>query len=98
LLQAQIDELMAQEPPSTQGSSQGTIYWALNDPYSKVLGKERSGYVHRVGSVRIPRSSASTSRMPLSTCNDPEYAGIENLKKKKKKCWIGLSTSVQEIG
>ncbi|KAE8037715.1 hypothetical protein FH972_010280 [Carpinus fangiana] len=32
---AQIDELMAQEPPSTQGSLQGTIYWAFNDPYSQ---------------------------------------------------------------
>ncbi|KAE8009216.1 hypothetical protein FH972_005665 [Carpinus fangiana] len=92
---AQIDELMAQEPPSTQGSSQGTIYWALNDPYSKVLSKERSGRVNGVGSVCIPLSSASTSRMPLGTCNDPEHAGIENL---KKKCWIGLSTGVQEVG
>jgi hypothetical protein len=81
LLQAQIDELMAQEPPSTQGSSQGTIYWALNDPYSKVLGKEQFGRVRGVASVRIPRSSASTSRMPLGTCNDPEHAGIENFKK-----------------
>jgi hypothetical protein len=73
---------MAQEPPSTQGSSQGTIYWALNDPYSKVLGKERSGRVNGVRFVHIPRSSGSTSRMPLGTCNDLEHAGIENLKKK----------------
>jgi hypothetical protein len=72
---------MAQEPPSTQGSSQGTIYWALNDPYSKVLGKERFGCVNGVESVRIPRSSASTSRMLLGTCNDSEHAGIENFKK-----------------
>ena len=81
MLQAQIDELIAQEPLSTQGSSQGTIYWALIDPYSKVLGKERSGHVRGVGSVCIPGSSASTSRMPLGTCNDPEHAGTENLKK-----------------
>jgi hypothetical protein len=45
--------------------------------------------------VRIPRSSASTLRMPLGTCNDLEHVGIENL---KKKCWIGLSTGVQEVG
>jgi hypothetical protein len=31
--------------------------------------------------VHIPLSSASTSRMPLGTCNDPEHVGIENLKK-----------------
>jgi hypothetical protein len=86
---------MAQEPPSTQGSSQGTIYWALNDPYSKVLGKEWSGHVRGIGSVRIPRSSTSISHMPLGTCNDPEHAEIENF---QKKCWIGLSTGVQEVG
>jgi hypothetical protein len=88
---------MAQEPPLTQWSSQGTIYWAFNDPYSKVLGKERAGRVRGVGSMRIPRSSASTSHMLLGTCNDPEHAGTENLKK-KKKCWNGLSMGVQEVG
>jgi hypothetical protein len=87
---------MAQKPPSTQGSSQGTIYWALNDLYSKVLGKEWFGRVCEVGSMRIPWSSASTLRMPLGTCKDPEHAGIENLF--KKKCWIGLSMGIQEVG
>jgi hypothetical protein len=82
---------MAQGPPLTQRSSHGTIYWALNDPYSKGLGKEQSGHVRGVGSVCIPRSSTSTSHMPLGTCNDPEHEGIGNL---KKKCWIGLSTGV----
>ena len=73
------------------------FYWVLNDPFSKVLGKERSGHVRGVGFVRILRSSASTSRILLGTCNDPEHVGIKNLKK-KKKCWIGLSTGVQEVG
>ena len=72
---------MAQEPPSTKGSTQGTIYWVLNDPYSKVLGKKRFGHAHRVGFVHIPWSSASTSLMPLGICNDPEHTGIENFKK-----------------
>jgi hypothetical protein len=46
-----------------------------------VLGKERSGCVHGVGFVLIPRSLASTLRMLLGTCNNPEHAGIENFKK-----------------
>jgi hypothetical protein len=37
-------------------------------------------HVRGVGSVRIPRSSASTLHMPLGTCNNHEHAGIENFK------------------
>jgi hypothetical protein len=62
---------MAQQPQSTRGSTQGTIYWDPNDAYSKVFGKELPGRVRGLGKVIPPTSSTWTlSLMPSGTCND----------------------------
>lgn len=72
---------MSQQPPSSRGSTQGTILWDPNDPYSKVLGKERPGRVRVLGFGCRPSSSTSTSRMPYGTCNDPQHAQFDEFRR-----------------
>lgn len=88
---------MSQQPPSTRGSTQGTIIWDPNAPYSKVFGKKRPGRVHRVGFECTPGSSASTSRMPSGTCNDPEHAGFVKFKKHVGKEFLRVYAKFDEI-
>lgn len=81
-LQSQMEELMAQQPQSTRGSTQGTISWDPNDAYSKVFGKEKPGCVRGLGKGIPPKSSAWTSSlMPKGTCNDPAHSFLDAFRK-----------------
>jgi hypothetical protein len=51
-----MEELLAQEPPNSQGGKQGSIVWSLNDAYAQVIGPGQYGRVRGLGKNLTPSS------------------------------------------
>jgi DNA-binding transcriptional regulator YiaG len=75
-----MKDIMPQEPPRESNvCTQGSIHWAPNDPYVRVMGAEYPGRVRGMGVGPTPgRSSSYTSQASTSASHEPELLSQVN--------------------
>ncbi|KAF5454657.1 hypothetical protein F2P56_024305 [Juglans regia] len=66
----EMEELLTQDTTSIEMGSGGTMTWASDDIYSKVMGPERPGRVRGLGFGPTPKRQTCQHSLPTSTQED----------------------------